>query len=269
MSIRYENKKHDIICHRRNRLQASAHLHSHIEIVYMNVGNTKVWVDDTEYSLSAGDFFLTFPNQVHRYETSSYEDAWLIIFPKEICPEFNSWFKNCVPRSNVLPSAQIKSETIEHIIALLHEYSDKSLSELDAIAAKGLILSLMSYAFSKLEFVEEKMAEVSVIKQMLSFCAANYTEELSLELLEKELHINRFYISHLFSKKLKIKFNDYVNSLRVAHAGKLLRETDMNMTDIVSSSGFSTSRTFNRAILKIMGETPSKYRKNCRNSQLV
>ena len=190
MSIRYENKKHDIICHRRNRLQASAHLHSHIEIVYMNVGNTKVWVDDTEYSLSAGDFFLTFPNQVHRYETSSYEDAWLIIFPKEICPEFNSWFKNCVPRSNVLPSAQIKSETIEQIIALLHEYSDKSLSELDAIAAKGLILSLMSYAFSKLEFVEEKMAE-ALYQAVRNIAPFPITSAQALEVVRQTCRIKK------------------------------------------------------------------------------
>ncbi len=266
MSIRYEHKKQDIICCRSNHYHASAHLHSHVEIVYLLGGHTTVWVDDTEYTLEKGDLFITFPNQVHRYNSTSYEEGWLLIFPDEICSEFNSWFKNCVPKSNVLRCGEFDADKIKRLLPLLAEYGGKTLSELDAIAAKGLILSLMAMIFAKLEFTEEKMAEVSVIKQMLNFCAANYTEELSLESLEKELHINRFYISHLFSKKLKIKFNDYINSLRVAHAGKLLRETDMNMTDIVSASGFLTARTFNRAFLKIMGETPSKYRKNCRNS---
>ncbi len=266
ISILYEHKKHDIVCSQRTMLEVGAHLHSHVEIVFLTYGHTTAWVDDTEYGMEAGDIFIVFPNQVHRYDTTSPEKSWLLILPDELCPEFNSWFKNCVPRSNVLHPNQYDREKVERLFPQIAEFDRRELSEIETIAAKGLILSLMAAVFQGLEFTEEKMAEVSAMKQMLNFCAANYTEELSLELLEKELHINRFYISHLFSKKLKIKFNDYVNSLRVTHAAKLLRETDLNMTDIVSASGFATSRTFNRAFLKIMGETPSKYRRNCRNS---
>ena len=266
MSVSYEIRNQDICCRRGNRLRASAHLHSDIEIVLMLEGHSTAWVDDSEYPLVPGDLFITFPNQVHRYVTTEYEDYCILLFPGEICSEFNSWFKNYVPKSNVLHDGEFDAKKIKQLIPMICKFSGKELSEIDAIEAKGLLLSLMATIFNQLEFTEEKMAEVSAMKQMLSFCTANYTEELSLELLEKELHINRFYISHLFSKKLKIKFNDYINSLRVAHASKLLRETDMNMTDIVAASGFATSRTFNRAFLKIMGETPSKYRKNCRNS---
>ncbi len=264
MDIRYENKKQEIICERRASLTAGAHLHSHIELVYMVDGHTTVWVDDTEYALKQGDVFIAFPNQVHRYMTTSFENSWLLIFPEELCQEYNSWFKSFVPTSNVLTSGSFDAHRLLELIHTLSRYSNRQLDEFETIDAKGLVLSLLSVVLSKMNFTEEKMAETSVIKQMLGFCAANYTEELSLELLEKELHINRFYISHLFSKKLKIKFNDYVNSLRVTHACKLLRESDMNMMDIVSASGFTTVRTFNRTFLKMIGETPSKYRKKCR-----
>lgn len=266
MSIRYENNKHRITCSRSHRLQASAHLHSHIEIVYLLDGSSSAWVDDTEYPLTRGDIFIAFPNQVHRYTTTEYEDAWVILFDEEICSEFNPWFINCVPVSNVLHSGEYDADKVNCFIPMIRELYGKELSEINAIELKGLALSFMAAVFAGLKFTEEKMAEVSVMKQMLNFCAANYTEELSLERLEKELHINRFYISHLFSQKLKIKFNDYVNNLRVSHACKLLRQTDMNMTDIVSASGFATSRTFNRAFLKIMGEAPNKYRQKWRNS---
>lgn len=267
MSIRYETRNHRIGCWRSCKVSAGAHLHSDIEILYVADGKSTAWVDDAEYTITKGDVFVTFPNQVHRYESTDYEDIWVLQCSKDFCPEFNYWVKNYVPQSNVLHFDKYDTEKIEDLIAKIHKlYLKKNnLTEFEIIELKGLMLSFLSVIFAGLDFIEEKMVEVSVIKQMLGFCAANYTKELSLELLEKELHINRFYISHLFSKKLKIKFNDYVNTLRISHATKLLLETDMNMTDIISDSGFSTARTFNRVFLKMMGETPSQYRKRIRN----
>ena len=69
----------------------------------------------------------------------------------------------------------------------------------------------------EMEFVEEKNDEISVLQKLMDYCANNYSQDLSLEILEKELHVNRFYISHLFSQKLKIKFNSYINSLHQKH----------------------------------------------------
>ena len=94
MSVSYEIRNQDICCRRGNRLRASAHLHSDIEIVLMLEGHSTAWVDDSEYPLVPGDLFITFPNQVHRYVTTEYEDYWILLFPGEICSEFNTWFKN-------------------------------------------------------------------------------------------------------------------------------------------------------------------------------
>ena len=99
---------------------------------------------------------------------------------------------------------------------------------------------------------------------MVDFCAKHYTEDLSLAILERELHLSRYYISHLFTKKLQIGFNDYLNSLRTEHACRLLCEQEHSVTEIGRLSGFSNPRTFNRAFLKQTGMTPSEYRKKGR-----
>ena len=79
-------------------------------------------------------------------------------------------------------------------------------------------------------------------------------------LLEQELHISKYYISHLFSDKLHISFNDYVNSLRVSHACRYLRDGTLSVTEVAAKVGFGTLRTFNRAFSKQIGCTPSAYR---------
>ena len=80
-------------------------------------------------------------------------------------------------------------------------------------------------------------------------------------MLERELHLNKYYISHLFSSKLGIRFNDYVNSLRVSQACRLLRDTEMPITEISDAVGFNTQRTFNRAFARFRGCSPGEYRR--------
>jgi YesN/AraC family two-component response regulator len=103
--------------------------------------------------------------------------------------------------------------------------------------------------------------ELSALKNIVDYCSRNYTKEISLETLSKELHISKYYISHLFGSRLNMRFNDYVNSLRVSEACRLLRATTMGITDISAQVGFNTLRTFNRSFVKQMGQSPSEYRR--------
>ena len=79
--------------------------------------------------------------------------------------------------------------------------------------------------------------------------------------LEEALHLNKYYVSHLFSQKLGISFHDYINSLRVSEACRLLLNTEKSITQISEGVGFNTLRTFNRAFTKQLGISPSQYRK--------
>ncbi len=102
----------------------------------------------------------------------------------------------------------------------------------------------------------------SALRSVIVYCTRHYGEDISLTILEDKLGLNRYYISHLFSGKLGMKFNDYINSLRVSEACKMLLNSDDSVTDICFHVGFETLRTFNRAFVKNTGKTPSEYRKN-------
>ena len=260
MAVLYENKSNDdVTLAIGHHLSASAHLHSHIEVVYMLEGKSRGWINDRSYDLLPGDIFIVFPNQVHRYETFDKERYLLVIFPKEYCHEYNYWFKNFVPRQSVLHVHDFETSLAASILMRLYENRLETGEIADTIQ-KGYLLAFLGYMIKNLDFVEEKTDEISLLKNLLNYCEANYNQDLSLTLLEQKLHANRFYISHLFSRKLKMKFNSYVNSLRVEHACKMLRNTDMSITEISQEVGFSTSRTFNRAFVQIIGTSPSAYR---------
>ena len=106
-----------------------------------------------------------------------------------------------------------------------------------------------------------KSDENQAMRAVIQYCARNFTKDLSLSILEVELHLSKYYISHLFGDKLGVRFNDYINSLRISESCRLLRTSDMSITEISSASGFGTLRTFNRAFIKQMGMSPSEYKK--------
>jgi AraC-like DNA-binding protein len=64
-----------------------------------------------------------------------------------------------------------------------------------------------------------------------------------------------------FIRSLRAVFGEtphrYLQRRRVERSMFLLRETDRSVTDISSTSGFSSLGTFSRTFGKIIGETPS------------
>ena len=67
-----------------------------------------------------------------------------------------------------------------------------------------------------------------------------------------------------FKKKTDLTFMEYVKSVRVGIAAKLLAETDKQITQICFESGYNNLANFNHYFKHIMGKTPSDYRKTFR-----
>ena len=97
-------------------------------------------------------------------------------------------------------------------------------------------------------------------KDIINFCYENYTNDISLQKIADQLHISRYYVSHLFAKKLHISFNDYINSLRIRKACEILKADKMSITETALAVGYNSVRTFNRCFQKIRGITPREYR---------
>lgn len=261
MKVTYEQREHDFYC-RDTRQTAKTlgyipHLHSQIELAFVTAGKTRVWVDNHVYEMGAGDVIVVFPNQVHRFETLEREQYVLLKFNPDILPELvNSFTK--IPASNLLPGAAndpILSSLVDSISNVY--YADEPYREQ---ILRGYLLSFFGLLLRRMTLEDAKSGDYHVLGMILNFCISHSSEPLSLSTMERELHISKYYISHMMSEKLHMGFNDYVNSLRVSNACKLLRKSELSITEISERVGFNTMRTFNRAFLKQMGLTPREYR---------
>lgn len=259
----YENRTTDYHCRHilpgRQRIQCAAHLHTHIEMALFLEGHCTAFADTERTEIEAGDVFIAFPNQIHRYESYDKERYYLFIVNPDLLGELSDVFNNARPASARIAGLARDPEVLalaENLWALEQEKDDYA-----EIRRRGYLLALFGKILSKIPLSKTVPGDSHALKAIVNYCAKNYTADLSLSLLESELHISRYYISHLFSDKLQIGFNDYVNSLRVSFACNYLRHSDLSVTEIGILVGFGTLRTFNRAFQKQMGKTPSEYRR--------
>lgn len=86
---------------------------------------------------------------------------------------------------------------------------------------------------------------------------------LSLEELANELDMSTSHLSKLINNYSDYNFSDYINSLRIQQAKKLLNDNSFCRYTIVSiglECGFNSKSTFYSAFKKFTSQTPSEYR---------
>lgn len=238
-------------------LSAIPHLHTHLEMIYMAKGSSVATVDSDSFLIEEGDLFLSFPNQIHYYHDCCPCSGYLIIFSHSLFGELKELFLSNVPVSSV-----VKKEQLTPRISLLLESLTKqnnSENSFDRIAAKGYLLALLGEVLPCMT-LKPNTSSMDSIRSILTYCSERYTEPLTLEILARNLHLSKYYISHIFTERMQISFPDFINNLRIEHACTML-EKDTNITEIAFSSGFSSVRTFNRAFSKYMHMTPREYMK--------
>ena len=86
--------------------------------------------------------------------------------------------------------------------------------------------------------------------------------DLRLTNLAAELNLSRHHTSQVINEHFDTNFFDFVNSYRIEEAKKLLLENNnLNITDVIYSSGFNNRVSFYRIFKQHTGTTPSHFKK--------
>jgi two-component system response regulator YesN len=107
-----------------------------------------------------------------------------------------------------------------------------------------------------------------VIVSAKEYIAKNYSREITLEELSKEVNVSPNYFSKLFKDETGGNFIDYLTMLRIEKAKKMLCDSNYVNKEICYQIGYSDPNYFSRIFKKIVGVTPTEYRSSFMNSSL-
>ncbi|MBR2861578.1 MAG: AraC family transcriptional regulator [Clostridia bacterium] len=260
MSIKYEERKEQISLFKNKVKACPAHLHKEIELIYVVKGTVHACCDTKDYILEEGDLFFSFPNQVHYFNDFPNNDSigYIMIISTEILKDYSSFLLKKIPIDSVIKHDPSKKE-IRELITKIFEIKQSSKRYKDEIC-KAYLNVLFGFILDGLKVQNADNKNKDMLSVILSYCVQNYKEEITLDSIAKEQHVSKYYISRLFSEKIKINFNSYINMLRINEAMERLVKSDETITQIGNSVGYNTIRTFNRAFLAQTGMQPREYR---------
>jgi YesN/AraC family two-component response regulator len=95
---------------------------------------------------------------------------------------------------------------------------------------------------------------------ILDFINNNLEEKITLNILQEEFYVNKYYLCHLFKMNTGFTVIEYITHKRIMKAMELLM-SGISTLDVAHTVGFTDYSTFYKAFKNITGFSPKKYSK--------
>jgi YesN/AraC family two-component response regulator len=107
--------------------------------------------------------------------------------------------------------------------------------------------------------------EEFILDGIAAYVEEKYMKDLTLDKLASMACINRFKFCRDFKKRFSQTFTSYLNTIRVKNAAELLKNPNLNITEIAYFVGYKSVIHFDRVFRAVYGISPREYRKKISN----
>lgn len=242
--------------------QYPLHYHDHYELELVLNGSGSEVFDGQEFLLSRGSLALLRPLDSHAYRSEGISIQHIKV-KEEVLP---AWIRE---RIHALPNPIVLSLK-EEDISLFSSLMDLAEKELKGkqphYLENAYLLSelLFTYYFRNLGEGEEQGENLASEVMHYLQEGKRYATKVSLDEIASALGYSKFYVSSSFHRLTGMTIQDYIASLRIERAKKMLYEGDESMEEVASSCGFSSSSSFFTQFKKRVGNSPLQFRKEAR-----
>ena len=227
------------------------HCHYIFEIVIVYSGTFKIEKENEQYILTQNQMMFIMPFEIHKFETIGNSEILVIQISQNILPDFDKYLKNKKPKNPVCSITNREIEFIENHIRNTNINKD--------IELNCIFFALLSIISKDNEFTDFSLPN-DTFRKMLIYITSHYEENICLKDIAKELKVSYVYLSRLYSKNIHVRFNDFINSLRIRKSITLLANNNLSISEISFMCGFGSIRNFNRIFLNELGCTPKQFR---------
>jgi circadian clock protein KaiC len=207
-------------------------------------------------SLELLKFFTSFENQkrVELSGGSTFPARKNICLDKEILRN-KPYYKNAIHFLEEVKTKNIfKTPYFEKIFPLLREVIWDILNNRIKIDGGLKDVDL------KLKNVETKPNYSYLVNSTINFLEENLHKPLKLTDISNHLRLSPYHLSRVFKSETKKTIFEYLLHLRIEKAKRLLRNIQLNISEISRECGFNDANYFTRVFKKNNGISPTEYR---------
>lgn len=250
------------------------HYHPECELTAIEEGKGILFVGDSVTTYEKNDLILIGSNLPHEYRSSIKET------PDFLSKSTSVHFKSDFPGNDFykIPEATIiyqilelskrgikfndfkaQKKVNEQLVKILHIKGMERINTLFSILETVAISNNQEYLSSQsfIDSIDE--GQDQKMNKIYKYVMANFKEQISIDHLASEINMTKTSFCRFFQKRTNKSFVQYVNSIRIGYACKLLYSESYNISEAAYESGFENISNFNKQFKKIKKQTPTEY----------
>lgn len=236
--------------------------HRPLELTYVDKGAIHSVADGVDLLLNQGDLVLYAPDQWHMQYAQEDVSASYITISFDLegdCPEslFNQKF--AIPQSAVPMLQRLLREQDR-----MDAYSEDMMLCYLQILLLTLLREQDNPSQVKLRTTNAVNSENEIIRRAQQFISGHIREKLTVPVVARHVDVSPSYLTALFRKNLQISPGEYIRRVKLQESKQMIREDNMNFTEIAAVLQYSTVHHFSRQFKDKFGITPTEYAKSVR-----
>ena len=239
------------------------HTHQFTELFYVLHGEGVFYIESEKVPVKTDDLIIINPNVEHTEKTFPNNPMEYIVFGVEgLAFSFTEHDQAYGRGYSFYSYGSDKNQFINFAQLMMHEFQDKK-PGFEKVC-HGLLEVLLVYISrkQKLSVISESSFQLSkecaIAKRYID---TNYAQDITLDSLADLTHINKFYLAHSFTECVGQSPISYLTERRLAACKELLSSSNLSVTQIATSAGFSSQSYFSQIFAKKVGMSPRQYRK--------
>lgn len=231
------------------------HWHDFIEMEFIISGNGTHHLNDITYTITPGSCHIMSERDFHAITALTDVTLYCIHFNQNILPRelrLQLSFKNLYCHFEETQMNWIM-QLFDHLQA-----ESKNTDSFCHIQQKNLLFQLFIEIIRKIQPISSSLS--APVLEAISYINENFQNPLTLQKLAGHYGFSPNYFGHIFKTQTGQNFNDYLMSVRIQYACRLLSCTALATKEIAFSSGFQSVEYFFKLFKRYKGITPVEYR---------
>ena len=231
--------------------------HSMAELVYVDQGSLHSVADGQDLILEQGDMVLYAPEQWHMQYAEPPQAPRLV----------SIGFEARGVRWESLSNRRFHSdrEAIRLLQQILAEQEQGDGERIFSLLTLLLLRLQGKNGKAEKQCVQPDISgENIMIRKAQQYVQENVTQKLTVPVVAEAVGVSASYLTALFQKHLRFSPGEYIRRIKLQQSKQLIREGQMNFTQIAETLQYSTVHHFSRQFKQAFGLTPTEYAKSVR-----
>jgi len=252
--------------------------HDFWEFLFVDKGIVNVVADDRNYTLKKDEVIFHKPNEFHDVNANGYVAQNLVVISfkcnSPVMTFFNNKIMTCSESEKELLAKIISEARNVYTNQLNDPYYKKLIRAQNVTPGSEQLIKLyleqfLIQLYQKNNIVEPEKRSLhkasrgkydkSKFEEINTYLEKNVRRRLTIDKICKDNLIGRSQLLKLFSEQTNRGVIDYFCHLKIETAKQLIRDNQLNFTQIADYLGYTSIHYFSRQFKKITGMSPTDY----------